>query len=95
MGNQLSFACTVGHRFSIESLIEAKEDELEKALWGGIELYLELAVMYREVSRQARARGDEAVARASDARVAKAEEFGERLRRVLASDGISSQLGDP
>jgi two-component system chemotaxis response regulator CheB len=95
MEGQLSFTCSVGHAFSVDSLIEAKEQELETALWGGVELYLELAVIHRELSRQARADGDEAVARAGDDRVAKAEEFSERLRQVLAGDGITPQPGDP
>jgi two-component system chemotaxis response regulator CheB len=95
MEGQLSFTCSVGHAFSVDSLIEAKEQQLETALWGGVELYLELAVIHRQLSRQARADGDEAVARAGDDRVAKAEEFSERLRQVLARDGITPQPGDP
>jgi len=91
MGRELSFTCTVGHSFSAESLLEAKEEELEAALWGGIELYMELAAIHRELARQARADGAEADARGREERAAKAEEFVERLRQVIASDGMASQ----
>ncbi len=30
--------CTVGHRFSFESLLEAKEEQLEQAFWSAIVL---------------------------------------------------------
>jgi hypothetical protein len=34
----LQFCCSIGHGFSIHSLLQAKEEELEKCLWSAISL---------------------------------------------------------
>ena len=77
---QLSFACSVGHAFSGDSLVDAKEEEVEHALWRAVETYLELIVIHRELASQARAEGTDALATEREARAARAEEFVERVR---------------
>jgi len=34
----LQFCCSIGHGFSIESLLQAKEEDLEKCLWSVLSL---------------------------------------------------------
>lgn len=37
--------CNVGHRFSLESLLEAKEEELERALWSAVVLHAHIEMV--------------------------------------------------
>jgi two-component system chemotaxis response regulator CheB len=93
LAGHLSFTCSVGHAFSGDSLVEAKEEELERALWTALETYLELVVIHRELASQARKDGTEVLAREREARAARAEEFVERLRGMIATDTMASQEG--
>lgn len=93
LSGQLSFTCTVGHAFSGESLIDAKEEQLEHTLWDAVETYLELVVIHRELASQARQEGTEVLASQREARAARAEEFVERLRGILATDAVAPQEG--
>lgn len=38
-GPHLRFVCKVGHAYSLYSLLEAKEEQLEHALWSAISLF--------------------------------------------------------
>ena len=38
-GPHLRFVCKVGHAYSLYSLLQAKEDQLEQALWSAISLF--------------------------------------------------------
>ena len=38
-GPHLRFVCKVGHAYSLYSLLQAKEDQLEHALWSAISLF--------------------------------------------------------
>lgn len=93
LGGQLSFACTVGHTFSAESLVDAKEEEVEHSLWSAVETYLELIVIHRELASQACAEGTEVLASEREARVARAEEYVERLRAIIATDAVAPREG--
>jgi hypothetical protein len=42
----LSFRCRVGHAFASDSLIAAKENQLEQALWGSLEVLEEIVQLY-------------------------------------------------
>ncbi|MEX5218861.1 MAG: hypothetical protein NW701_13610 [Nitrospira sp.] len=44
--------CSVGHRFSFDSLLEAKEEELEKAMWSAMSLFAHLDMIIRKLSEQ-------------------------------------------
>jgi two-component system chemotaxis response regulator CheB len=93
VSGQLSLTCTVGHAFSGESLVDAKEEGLEHMLWGAVETYLELIVIHRELASQARAEGTEVLAGEREARVARAEEYLEQLRGISANDAVAPQEG--
>jgi two-component system chemotaxis response regulator CheB len=42
----LSFQCRVGHAYSADSLLEAKEEQLEESLWATVEVLDELVQLY-------------------------------------------------
>jgi len=44
--------CSVGHKFSLDSLLEAKEEELEKAMWSAIALFAHLDMIIRKLLEQ-------------------------------------------
>jgi two-component system chemotaxis response regulator CheB len=82
----LVFACTVGHQFSHLSLLPAKEDQVETALWIAVELYEELVLLHREFSALAERRGAHEVAAAYRARADRAQAHAENLRKLIAED---------
>jgi two-component system, chemotaxis family, protein-glutamate methylesterase/glutaminase len=87
----LAFACSIGHRFSAESLVEAKEEQLEGALWNVVELYGELILVHRELAGRARAEGQKTLARGRERRAARAEGLRARLKNVLARDAVAPE----
>jgi len=44
--------CSVGHRFSVESLLEAKEEELEKTMWSSIALLAHVDMVIQKLLQQ-------------------------------------------
>ncbi|MGD9725885.1 MAG: hypothetical protein AB7V39_05770 [Nitrospiraceae bacterium] len=44
--------CSVGHRFSLDSLLEAKEEELEKAMWSAMSLFAHLDMIIQKLLEQ-------------------------------------------
>ncbi|WP_447598191.1 hypothetical protein [Nitrospira sp. Nam80] len=44
--------CSVGHRFSFDSLLEAKEEELEKAMWSVVALFAHLDMVIQKLLEQ-------------------------------------------
>jgi two-component system chemotaxis response regulator CheB len=44
--------CSVGHKFSFESLLEAKEDELEKAMWSAVTLLANLDMIMQKLEER-------------------------------------------
>ncbi|MGC3973686.1 MAG: hypothetical protein QM771_04785 [Nitrospira sp.] len=59
-GRRRSYVCQVGHRYSTQSLLLAKEKELEKALWAAAVLLMHTATAHEQLleeqqwSREAR-----------------------------------------
>jgi two-component system chemotaxis response regulator CheB len=84
---QLLFTCRVGHTFSGESLIGAKEEELEDAMWIAIESYDEMVTLHEELARRARANGGRSLAQAYERRARLAGKHLADLRRILTADG--------
>jgi two-component system chemotaxis response regulator CheB len=41
--------CTVGHKYSFESLLESKEEDLEKAMWSAVVLLHHIEMISREL----------------------------------------------
>ncbi len=51
-GGRKGYVCQVGHRFSTHSLLNAKEKELEKALWAAAVLLLHTVNVHEELLLQ-------------------------------------------
>src|SRR5688572_5852439 len=62
-GGHLSFECRVGHAFSSESLVAAKEEQLETALWTVVELFEEMNMLHNDLAARARDSGGQELAR--------------------------------
>lgn len=45
----LRYTCHVGHRFSLNSLVEAKENQLEEAFWSVVSLLQHIGMICTEV----------------------------------------------
>jgi two-component system chemotaxis response regulator CheB len=88
-GKVLVFTCQIGHRYSPESLIESKEEQLEEALWTTIETLDEIAMLHTDLSPVS---GDHAAA--FEARARLATEHAATLRRLVQRDRPVS-LDDP
>ena len=44
--------CSVGHRFSLDSLLEAKEDELERTMWSSLALLTHVDMVIQKLLEQ-------------------------------------------
>jgi two-component system chemotaxis response regulator CheB len=84
---QLSFTCRIGHAFSAESLMTAKEDELETALWTAVEIYEEVVLLEREMALRVREAGARQTAIAYERRARAALRNVTALRALIAADG--------
>lgn len=62
-GKTLRFRCRVGHAYGAESLLAAKNEELEVALWTALRTMEEKAALHRRLSEQAKARKSSIVAK--------------------------------
>jgi two-component system chemotaxis response regulator CheB len=71
------YTCRIGHTFSLESMLAAKEEQLEDALWGASVILAELAELHKnlvatapsdELRERHRARVRAALARFQDIR---------------------------
>lgn len=83
----LVFACLIGHRFSGESLLPIKEDQVETALWSAVEGCEELVLLYRELGARAEQRGAREAATRYYQRADQALANAESLRKLIAEDG--------
>jgi two-component system chemotaxis response regulator CheB len=83
----LWFRCLIGHGFSTESLVQAKEEQMEGALWTAIELLHEVAMLHGELALRARKTRSHDQARAYQQRAAVALKHEAELRRITTQDG--------
>jgi hypothetical protein len=83
----LSFECRIGHTFSSESLIAAKEEQLDTALWTVVEVFEEATILYHDLAERAREAGRATTARGFAARARSASRHGEAVRELIAVDG--------
>jgi two-component system chemotaxis response regulator CheB len=82
----LGFACSIGHAYSGETLVEVKEDQLENTLWSAVEVYQEIALLHREMAQRARADGVTAAVSAFSRRAKRAEALATAVRRIIEQD---------
>jgi two-component system chemotaxis response regulator CheB len=87
-GELLRFRCRVGHAFSVESVLAAQSDQLEEALWVALKTLEENASLSRRMAKQARARGQEWLARNFEEKLHQAEQHALTIQQVLQRDKV-------
>jgi CheY-like chemotaxis protein len=88
----LVFRCTVGHTFSNESLIAAKEEQLESALWAAVELFREVALICGELAARAERGGPGAQPDTYACRIERARQHEAQLFPEQVSDTEARHL---
>ena len=83
---QLAFFCRVGHAYSGQSLVVAKEDQLENALWSAVETYEEVAMLGREMAQRLRRAGTRAGRSTHEERARRATRNAATLRGLIGRD---------
>jgi two-component system chemotaxis response regulator CheB len=82
------YRCRVGHAFSPESLMDAQNDGIERALWSALRALEESAAMCRRVAERAERRGNTSTVTRFTERSRHAREQAEAIRRMLARGGL-------
>ena len=82
----LGFCCRVGHVYSGESLVKAKEEQLEMSLWSGVEVYEELILLHDELAARARQNELPHIASAYERRSKRAKSHMADLRALVSRD---------
>jgi two-component system chemotaxis response regulator CheB len=81
----LRFECRVDHRYTFESLVAAKAQEVEAAVWAAINALEERASLLRKSAQRARSRGlmQSEVPERMLAQARESEEHAAAIRRTL------------
>lgn len=77
----LRYVCHVGHSFSIYSLLEAKENQLEEGLWSAVSLLGHVGMISAELKKHA---GSTELRRQLEARCKQIQAHEKILRDVIA-----------
>jgi two-component system chemotaxis response regulator CheB len=85
----LSFRCRVGHAFSADTLVAAKEEQLEDSLWSTIETLEELIQLYRALEVREQLKPDSPQRSVLTQRLTLAERHLRVLRDLIDSEGPS------
>jgi len=88
------FECRIGHRFSIHSLLEENEEDMENALWVALRTLQESAAMSRRLAERARRSGHLAAAKRYDDAAETKLVHAETLRKLLATELPKSSAAD-
>ena len=89
----LVFICQVGHSYSATTLLSAKEQRLEEALWSGVYLLEELADLLDDLTARGGVDGGQPAWPAARRRVERLRDQATRLRRLL-QDNEPIDLGN-
>jgi two-component system, chemotaxis family, protein-glutamate methylesterase/glutaminase len=81
------FRCRVGHSFSVSRLVEAQDEELERALWAAVRSMEESGSLSRRLAEGAGLRNQASTAQHFLARAREKEEHAAVLRKVLTGKG--------
>ncbi len=80
----LRYRCRVGHAYSRDGLVAAKDDAVEDALWVALQTLQERAQMLGRMARDDRRHGRNHAAEGYEERAREAEQHAERLRQFIA-----------
>ena len=78
------FRCRVGHAYSDEAMVAAKDDAVEEALWVALQTLQERVQMLETMARDDRRRGWDRSAATMEERASEARTHAERLREFVA-----------
>jgi two-component system chemotaxis response regulator CheB len=90
-GDLICYRCHVGHAYNGNSLVAAKSDDLEAALWTALRTLEENATLRRRMANHARERGMTAIAESYEEHAAETEERARLVRRILVTDVTSAR----
>jgi two-component system chemotaxis response regulator CheB len=82
-GNLLRFRCRVGHAYGSESLLTAKNEELEGALWTALRTLEEKAALHRRLSEDAGSMQNSRVAKHFRQSAADMHQQAQTIRKLL------------
>lgn len=94
-GDLIRFQCHVGHGFSVDSLVTAQADGLERALWAALRALEESAALRRRMAERAREAGMSAIADSYAAHAQDSESRAGDIRRVLVSTSPDPESRTP
>jgi two-component system chemotaxis response regulator CheB len=79
----VDFQCHIGHRYTTETMLVQKTEQLEAALVAALRLLKEKAIILRQTAQRARGRGQMDAAARLDEQAANDEAHGALLQRQL------------
>jgi two-component system chemotaxis response regulator CheB len=88
LGDQdlIEFKCRVGHSYSLDTLLEAQDESVERAIWASVRALEETAALTRRLEQDATARGNALSARHFRSRAEAAERNSATVRRVFEKE---------
>ncbi|HXG02638.1 MAG TPA: hypothetical protein VNO23_04380 [Candidatus Binatia bacterium] len=82
----LTFACRVGHRYSVAELLIAKEEQLEYRLWSAVLALDEMNELLGDLAEKATGQGLSATAAQMQDRATQAAAAGQTIRGLIAAN---------
>jgi two-component system chemotaxis response regulator CheB len=89
-GELLQFSCRVGHAYSLNTLLAAQDESLERALWASVRALEETAALTRRLEGDAVKRGNTFSAQHFRQRAEAAERDSAAVRRVFENEFAGS-----
>lgn len=80
------FRCRVGHKYSLDSLMAANEDAVERALWAAMQTLEQSATLNRRLADRSRHSRRKEIVKRYEERAVEKEHHAQMLRRVLTSE---------
>ncbi len=82
----MTFACRVGHRYSVAELLTVKEEQLENRLWSALLALEEMNELLGDLAERATRLGLSATVVQMQDRATRAEAAGQTIRGVIAAN---------
>jgi hypothetical protein len=90
-GPHLQFICSVGHAYSLYSLLEAKEVQLEHALWSVVSLLEHVAIIDKRLVKHIDEKGLSTSTLGLTIRIQQVEAQTVQVRRLI-EEGVAPEL---
>jgi two-component system chemotaxis response regulator CheB len=84
----LVFQCRVGHRFTLEDLLNGKEEQIERAMWMAVYAYEELVALLRDLAAWPGGDGRIISEDQSRERIERADTTARALRELILQDRV-------